>query len=108
MSGPHGRLAIIAGSGMLPVYVAEAARAAGEDPFILPLKDEADQRWEGFQSSVIGVGDMAGLSSLIKRHGIKRVVMSGGVKNVQISKRSTLIFVFGEAAVCGQNPAVGW
>ncbi|MCF1483636.1 MULTISPECIES: LpxI family protein [Rhizobium/Agrobacterium group] len=80
MSGPQGRLAIIAGSGMLPVYVAEAARAAGEDPFILPLKNEADQRWDGFQSAVIGVGDMAGLSSLIKRHGIKRVVMSGGVK----------------------------
>ncbi|MVA79523.1 DUF1009 domain-containing protein [Agrobacterium vitis] len=80
MSGPLGRLAIIAGSGMLPVYVADAARAAGEDPFILPLKDEADQRWDGFESAVIGVGDMACLSSLIKRHGIKRVVMSGGVR----------------------------
>ncbi|MVA55599.1 LpxI family protein [Agrobacterium vitis] len=80
MSGPLGRLAIIAGSGMLPVYVADAARVAGEDPFILPLKDEADQRWDGFESVVIGVGDMADLSSLIKRHGIKRVVMSGGVR----------------------------
>lgn len=80
MTTPDGRLAIIAGSGMLPVYVAEAARAAGENPFILPLKNEADQRWDGFDTAVIGVGDMAGLSALIRRHGIKRVVMSGGVK----------------------------
>ncbi|MBB4005896.1 LpxI family protein [Allorhizobium taibaishanense] len=80
MMTQDGRLAVIAGSGMLPVYVAEAARAAGENPFILPLKNEADQRWDGFDTAVIGVGDMSGLSALIRRHGIKRVVMSGGVK----------------------------
>ncbi|MCM2293631.1 UDP-2,3-diacylglucosamine diphosphatase LpxI [Allorhizobium sp. BGMRC 0089] len=75
-----GRLAIIAGNGLLPVYVAGAARAAGEDPFILPLKNETDRRWDGFDHAVIGVGDMAGLGRLIKRHGIERVVLSGGVK----------------------------
>lgn len=75
-----GRLAIVAGSGLLPLYVAEAARRSGEDPFILRLKDEADQQWQGFDNAVVGVGDVAGLSALFRRHDIGRVVLSGGVK----------------------------
>ncbi|MFN7011826.1 MAG: LpxI family protein [Allorhizobium sp.] len=75
-----GRLAIVAGGGFLPLYVAEAARAAGENPFVLRLRNEADQRWDGFDNAVIGVGDMAGLSKLLKANGIDRVVLSGGVK----------------------------
>ncbi|THF54174.1 LpxI family protein [Allorhizobium terrae] len=80
MTGEAGRLGIIAGSGMLPVYVADAARAAGENPFIFSLKNEADQRWSGFDHAVISVGDLRQLAGLVKKHGIKRVVMSGAVK----------------------------
>lgn len=76
----NGRIAIIAGSGKLPLFLAEAARAAGEDPFILRLKNEADDLWQGFDNAVIGVGDMAGLSALFRKHEITRVVMSGAVK----------------------------
>ena len=76
----NGRLAIIAGSGKLPLFLAEAAREAGEDPFILRLKNEADNLWQGFDNAVIGVGDMAGLSALFRKHEITRVVMSGAVK----------------------------
>jgi UDP-2,3-diacylglucosamine hydrolase len=75
-----GRLAIIAGGGKLPLFLAEAARAAGEDPFILRLKNEADADWQGYDTAVIGVGDMAGLSALFEKHRIGRVVMSGAVK----------------------------
>jgi DUF1009 family protein len=75
-----GRLAIIAGSGKLPLFLAEAARAAGQDPFVLRLKNEADDLWQGFDNAVIGVGDMAGLSALFRQNGISRVVMSGAVK----------------------------
>ncbi|ODS57127.1 MAG: hypothetical protein ABS40_06080 [Agrobacterium sp. SCN 61-19] len=75
-----GRLAIIAGSGKLPLFLAEAARAAGEDPFVLRLKNEADDIWQGFDNAVIGVGDMAGLSALFRKHDIRSVVMSGAVK----------------------------
>lgn len=75
-----GRLAIIAGSGLLPSYVATAARQAGENPFIIALKDEADRSWEGFDHAVIGVGDFAALSRIFEGNGIDRVVMSGGVR----------------------------
>ncbi|MBY5542582.1 LpxI family protein [Rhizobium leguminosarum] len=74
------RLAIIAGGGLLPSYVAEAARAAGENPVIVALKDESDRRWEGYDHAVIGVGDFAALEGLMNRYGIGRVVMSGSVR----------------------------
>lgn len=76
----QGRLAIIAGGGLLPSYVAEAARAAGENPVIVALKDETDRRWEGYDHAVIGIGDFAALESLLNRYGIGRVVMSGSVR----------------------------
>ncbi|APO74718.1 hypothetical protein AM571_CH01904 [Rhizobium etli 8C-3] len=75
-----GRLAIIAGNGLLPSYVAEAARAAGEDPFVISLKGELDRSWEGYDHAVIGVGDLSALAEIFKRNNITRVVMSGGVR----------------------------
>nr|WP_204327262.1 LpxI family protein [Rhizobium leguminosarum] len=73
-------MAIIAGGGFLPSYVAEAARAAGENPVIVALKDESDRRWEGYDHAVIGIGDFAALEGLLNRYGIGRVVMSGSVR----------------------------
>ena len=73
------RLAIIAGSGSLPLYVAIAARSAGEDPLIIRLKDEADLDWSQFESASISVGDVKGLGLLLSHHGIDRVGLSGGV-----------------------------
>ena len=74
-----GRLAIIAGSGLLPVYVADAARQAGENPVIIALTDEADRDWSAFDHANLGVGNFAGLEAMFRRHGVDRVVMSGGV-----------------------------
>ncbi|MGV4795987.1 LpxI family protein [Rhizobium sp. F40D2] len=74
-----GRLAIIAGGGLLPSYVAEAARAAGENPVIVVLKDESDRRWEDYDHAVIGIGDFAALDGVLSRYGVGRVVMSGSV-----------------------------
>jgi UDP-2,3-diacylglucosamine hydrolase len=76
----RGRLGIIAGSGLLPFYVAEAARNAGENPLIIQLKNEAEGGFNGFDHATIGVGDMAGLRDLLSRHDVRRVVLSGGVK----------------------------
>jgi DUF1009 family protein len=75
----EGRLAIIAGRGQLPVYLAEAARKAGERPLIIALKNEADGRFEGFDVVHAGVGDLALIQARLRDEGITRVVMSGGV-----------------------------
>lgn len=79
MSRGAGRLAIIAGSGFLPYYVAEAARQAGETPFIIRLKDDTNLDWSGFESITISVGDVASLGKALAAQRIDRVVLSGGV-----------------------------
>ncbi|POO57467.1 LpxI family protein [Agrobacterium rosae] len=79
MTQGAGRLAIIAGSGFLPYYVAEAAQQSGEAPFIIRLKNEADLDWTKFESVSISVGDVSALGKLLSAQGIDRVVLSGGV-----------------------------
>ncbi|WHA39712.1 LpxI family protein [Agrobacterium larrymoorei] len=79
MSQAGQRLAIIAGSGFLPYYVALAAREAGENPLIIRLENEADLGWSQFESAAISVGDVRSLGQLLSTNGIDRVVLSGGV-----------------------------
>jgi DUF1009 family protein len=79
VSAGAGRLAIIAGSGFLPYYVAEAAELAGETPFIIRLKNEADLDWSHFDNITISVGDVSSLGRALSERKIDRVVLSGGV-----------------------------
>jgi len=74
-----GRLAIIAGNGRLPLYVAEAARRQGEQPFIFALKDESSADWTGFDHEQIGIGEIARFKRRADELGIDRIIMSGGV-----------------------------
>jgi len=78
-SNPKGRLAIIAGRGRLPLHVAAAARAAGDDPFVIGLKGEACDVPHDFEHEFVSLGDITGVHRLVKEHGIDRVIMSGGV-----------------------------
>ncbi len=75
-----GRLAIVAGWGQLPLHLAEAARAAGEDPVIVTLADEADQNFDGYETLTTGVGNLAAIERFIRLKGVDRVVMSGAVR----------------------------
>ncbi len=74
-----GRLAIIAGNGRLPLYVAEAARNRGEQPFIFALRGESSADWSGFDHEHIGIGEIARFKRRADELGIGRIVMSGGI-----------------------------
>lgn len=74
------RLAIIAGSGLLPLHVAEAARTHGENPFIIALANESDRDWASFDHATLGIGNFRAISSVFRNAGIGRVVMSGAVR----------------------------
>lgn len=76
----EGRLAIVAGWGQLPLYLAEAARSAGENPVIVALSNEADRAFNGFETLHAGVGDLASIEGFIREKGVTRVVMSGAVR----------------------------
>jgi DUF1009 family protein len=75
-----GRLAIIAGGGMLPHYLASAARKNGENPLIIQLSDENGPVWQGFDVEYASVGNFAGIGRLFATHGVSRVVLSGSVR----------------------------
>lgn len=75
-----GRLAIIAGGGLLPHYLADAARRNGEDPLIIQLLDETAPEWRDFDVAHASVGDFAGMRALFRSHAISRVVLSGSVR----------------------------
>ncbi|MAY61030.1 MAG: hypothetical protein CML29_02375 [Rhizobiales bacterium] len=79
--GDSGRLAIIAGYGRMPVEVAEAVRAAGLDPVIVALKGESDHDWAAFDSGTFSIGDLRGIIGFMRRHGARRMIMTGGVRH---------------------------
>lgn len=76
----HGRLAIIAGGGMLPHHVAEAAQARGESPFIVALSNETSLDWSDFDHQFLGIGNFRAISAVFQAEGIDRVVLSGAVR----------------------------
>lgn len=80
-TGPDrsGRLGIIAGRGVLPLYVAEAARRAGDEPFVITLTGEADSDFASFGHQTAEIGNARLIEQIVRREGIERVVMSGGV-----------------------------
>ena len=78
-AGRDGRLAIIAGRGFLPLYVAQAAQRAGENPFVITLAGEADADFAGIDHQVAAIGDARLIEQIVRREGIARVVLSGGV-----------------------------
>lgn len=76
----QGRLAIVAGSGRLPVYVAEAARRNGEEPLIFAIHGESDADWHDFETFALPIGDMAGFGTRARAAGVDRIVLSGGIR----------------------------
>ncbi|MBN9045842.1 MAG: LpxI family protein [Rhizobiales bacterium] len=76
-----GRVAIIAGNGLLPIKVAEALRAAGNPPFLVPLRGEADPLFYTGEHCEISVVEFARLVRAMKAAGVERVVLAGGVRH---------------------------
>lgn len=75
----EGRLGVIAGGGALPREVAEAARVAGEDPFVVALRGAAGPWVTGFDHVVCGVGQVGKLFAALRRAGCARVCFAGGL-----------------------------
>ncbi|WP_412048807.1 LpxI family protein [Hoeflea sp. Naph1] len=73
------RLGILAGRGCFPVLVSSSARDMGHNPYIVAIEGEADQDWSGFDHCVLGIGDVAGLSALIRREKIGTLMLAGGI-----------------------------
>lgn len=83
---PRDPLGLIAGSGRLPLVLAEAVKRRGHELVVLTVEDEpsalqavADHAYH------ISFGDVGGIVAHLRRHGVRRVLLSGAVS------RSSLI-----------------
>ena len=74
-------MAVIAGSGRLPVNVAAGLKAAGHPPFIVIAGGEAGEVAElkTYDHATLELEGMAALNSLLKRERITHVVLAGGI-----------------------------
>lgn len=79
--GQSDRVAIIAGSGSLPVEVAQALDAAGHAPFIVAIAGEAnrDMDFAAYAGQTLDPEDVGLLVPLLRSERITHVVMAGGV-----------------------------
>lgn len=75
------RVAVIAGSGRLPVNVAAGLKAAGHAPFVVIAGSEAGEAGElkAYDHATLELEEMAALIPLLKRKRITHVVLAGGI-----------------------------
>lgn len=78
---PADRVAVLAGSGRLPVNVVEGLAALGHEPFVVLIGGEADDdpRLTAHDHAMLELENFGGLVSLLKANRITHVVMAGGV-----------------------------
>ncbi len=76
-----GRVAVVGGNGLLPIKVAETLQNAGQAPFLVPLRGEADPVLYDYEHQEISVVEFAKLVRSMKTAGVSRVVLAGGVRN---------------------------
>lgn len=75
-----GRVAIIAGSGSIPVFVAETLREQGTEPFVIAIEGEADPALQRFEHVTITTAQIGRLMSALNRIKPADVVLVGGVR----------------------------
>jgi UDP-2,3-diacylglucosamine hydrolase len=73
------RIAVVAGSGRLPLDLAENLAAHGHRPFVVMARGESSPELAAYDHAELTVENFAGLAPLLKRQGITHVVFAGGI-----------------------------
>ena len=78
--GASDRVALIAGSGRLPVDVAEGLEKIGKTPFLVIVDGETDSAaLEKYENKRLAVEEIGELVPLLKRHLVTHIIMAGGI-----------------------------
>lgn len=89
---PDGPLAILAGGGVFPGLVAEAARAAGRPVVIAAIRGEAEASVEAFPHRWVGRGQLGTVLRLFRQSGAHDLVIVGGIRERRLPRLSELDF----------------
>lgn len=76
---PGDRVAVVAGSGRLPVDLAENLAAHGRPPFVVMVRDDASRALAAFEHVELPVENFADLAPLLHRRKITHAVFAGGI-----------------------------
>ena len=81
---------LIAGNGQFPFLVIEGAKKQGASLAVAAIKEETDKRIEEVADDLmwVGIGQLGKMISYFKSRGVKKAIMAGQVKHVQIFSRS--------------------
>ncbi|MEL6435829.1 MAG: UDP-2,3-diacylglucosamine diphosphatase LpxI [Pseudomonadota bacterium] len=79
-AGGTARVALIAGSGALPVMVADALAEAGRDPFVVAIEGEASDALKRHDHVEAYSGHPGVVLRALKASGAQEVVMIGGIR----------------------------
>ncbi len=86
MSAPRHPIAIIAGAGVLPLEIAQAARRMGHGVFIVALRGSADSRlFTDFPSVELRIGQLGAMLDTLQTRQITRVAMVGALTRPALS-----------------------
>ena len=75
-----GRIAVLAGNGVLPGITAEALVLAGHAPLVIMIDGEAESELKKYDHISIRVTDLSGLFQHLRTFNVSALVMAGGVK----------------------------
>ncbi len=83
---PSGRLGLLAGRGEFPVLFAEAASLLNEKLVVFGVRNHTDPKVEPYaaETHYVDLGDLGELEKLIKKSGVKHVVLAGSVPKREI------------------------
>ncbi len=83
-AGPQ-PLGLIAGGGIMPLRVADAARRAGRPVFAVLVQGFADPRdWSDWPHEVVRLGAVGRMLGLLRRHGVRQLVLAGRITRPSI------------------------
>ncbi|MCU0698006.1 MAG: UDP-2,3-diacylglucosamine diphosphatase LpxI [Myxococcaceae bacterium] len=85
MANADQRIGLIAGSGRFPILFAQAARARGLSVHAVAHELEADSTLSLHVDTLewVKVGQVDGIQAALKRHGVRRAVMAGGIGRIR-------------------------
>ncbi|MCX7305293.1 MAG: UDP-2,3-diacylglucosamine diphosphatase LpxI [Hyphomicrobiales bacterium] len=73
------RMAIVAGSGMLPVDLCRSLATQGNRPFVVMVEGEADATLASYDHKVLAIEQFPDLGTLLKHNRITHAVFAGGI-----------------------------
>ncbi len=73
-------LALIAGNGRLPLEIKTELDRLGQQVLLVGIEGEVEEKLAGLADAVFSFGQLGSLFSLFEKHGVKRLVLAGGVR----------------------------